>query len=68
MPLPYPGDDWIRQHPARSPGEAIQYRARYNERDWAHRHRLEDEQPKDVQVITYRRRKPAKPERREATV
>lgn len=38
--------------------------AKYNSNDWSNRHRLPDRKQKDVNVITYTRRKPGVKSRR----
>ena len=58
MPIPYPGDEYLRQHGAPNVVEAMRRRAHYAANDWAKRHRLPDDQDKTVVVQPHRRRLP----------
>ena len=64
-PIPYPGDDYVN---ARSPNQAMAHYAKYAADDWAHRHRLQDEDAKTVQVTPHARRLPRKQEVQTARV
>lgn len=59
MPIPMP-EELRNERVQGAPNvtEAIRRRARYHESDWAHRHRIEDDSTKDVQVKPHTRRQP----------